>query len=158
MIAWARDGRSLAAPEPPIYRGRTRNGRGGGNALLRIQQAWSAPNGAGARRMSQNGDIMTDLDAVGGIVARAESELAAGVVLDLSPLESQVESLCARIESLPPGEGRPLQSKLLALADAFGRLGQSIETAMDDVKAEVGEISGRQRVANACAESSEPTE
>jgi hypothetical protein len=108
--------------------------------------------------MSQNGDIVTDLDAVGGIVARAESELAAGVVLDLSPLESQVESLCARIESLPPGEGRPLQPKLLALADAFGRLGQSIETAMDDVKAEVGETSGRQRAVSACAESSEPNE
>ncbi len=106
--------------------------------------------------MSQNSDIMTDLDAVGGIVARAESELTAGVVVDLSPLENRVESLCARIESLPPGEGRPLQPKLLALADAFGRLGQSIETAMDDANAEVGEISERQRAASACAESSEP--
>ena len=106
--------------------------------------------------MSQNSDIMTDLDAVGGIVTHAESELAAGVVLDLSPLESRVQSLCARIESLPPGEGHPLQPKLLALADAFGRLGQSIETAMDDVNTEVGEISERQRAASACAEFSEP--
>ena len=109
-----------------------------------------------ARRMSQNSDIITDLDAVDGIVARAESELAAGVVLDLSPLERQVESLCARIESLPPGEGRPLQPKLLALADAFGRLGQSIESAMADVETEVGENSGRQRAADPRAESSEP--
>ncbi len=106
--------------------------------------------------MSQNNDITADIDAVGGIVARAESELAVGVVLDLSPMESLVESLCARIESLPPGEGRHLQPKLLALADAFGRLGQSIETAMDDVKAEVGEISARRRAAGTYAESSEP--
>ena len=106
--------------------------------------------------MSQDSDIMADLDAVSGVLARVESELAAGVVLDLSPLENHVETLCARIESLPPGEGRPLQPKLLALADAFGRLGQSIETAMDDVKAEVGEISGRKRAASAYAKSSEP--
>ena len=106
--------------------------------------------------MNQNSDIMADLDTVGGIVARAESELAVGVVLDLSPLESLVESLCARIESLPPGEGRHLQPELLALADAFGRLGQSIETAMDDVKAEVGEIPARRRAAGTYAESSEP--
>jgi len=45
---------------------------------------------------------------------------------------------------------------LLALADAFGRLGQSIETAMDDVKAEVGEIPARRRAAGTYAESSEP--
>ena len=106
--------------------------------------------------MSQNSDIMADIDAVGGIVARAESDLAVGVVLDLSLLESLVESLCARIESLPPGEGRHLQTKLLALADAFGQLGQSIETAMDDVKAEVGEISAPRRAVGTYAESSEP--
>jgi len=106
--------------------------------------------------MNQNSDIMADLDAVGGLVARAESKLAVGVVLDLSPLESLVESVCARIESLPPGEGRHLQPELLALADAFGRLGQSIETAMDDVKAEVGEIPARRRAAGTYAESSEP--
>ena len=34
--------------------------------------------------MSQNSDIMTDLDAVGGIVARAESELTAGVLLNIN--------------------------------------------------------------------------
>jgi len=155
MFAWARDGRSLAAPEPPIHCGRTRNGRGRGITHLRTQRARSAPNGA--RRMSQNSDIMADIDAVGGIVARAESELAVGVVLDLSPLESHVESLCTRIEGLPPGEGRHLQHKLLALADAFGRLGQSIETAMDDVKAEVSEIPARQRAADTYAESLEPS-
>ncbi len=144
----------MAAPEPPIHRGRTHAGRGRGNALLRARRVRSAPNGA--QRMNQNSDIMADLDAVGGLVARAESELAVGVVLDLSPLESLVESLCARIESLPPGEGRHLQPELLALADAFGRLGQSIETAMDDVKAEVGEIPARRRAAGTYAESSEP--
>ncbi len=106
--------------------------------------------------MSQSREIMADLDAVGGIIARAEADLAAGVVLDFAPLENHIEELCTRIEGLPPGEGRALQSKLLALADTFGHLGRSIEAAMSELKAEMGGVSGRQRAASAYAKSSEP--
>ena len=101
---------------------------------------------------------MADLDAAGGIIARTEADLAAGAVLDLAPLETHIHELCARIEDLPPGEGRVLQPKLLALADDFGRLGQSIEAMMSEVKAEMGEAAGRQRAASAYAKSSEPKE
>jgi hypothetical protein len=84
--------------------------------------------------MSQTSEIMADLDTVGGIIARAEADLAAGVILDLAPLESHIEALCARIEGLPPGEGRSVQAKLLALADSFGHLGRAIEAALGEVK------------------------
>ncbi len=106
--------------------------------------------------MSQSSEIMADLNAVGSIITRAEADLAAGAVLDLAPLESHLEELCTRIEGLPPGEGRDVQSKLLALADAFGRLGRSIEATMSEIKTEMGEVSGRQRAASAYAKSSEP--
>ncbi len=99
---------------------------------------------------------MAELDAVGDIIARTEADLAAGAVLDLTPLESHLQGLCTRIESLPPGDGRVLQPKLLALADDFGRLGRSIEAMMGEVKAEMGQVSGRQRAASAYAKSSEP--
>lgn len=106
--------------------------------------------------MSQTSEIIADLDTVGGIIARAEADLAAGVILDLAPLESHIEALCARIEGLPPGEGRSVQAKLLALADSFGHLGRAIEAALGEVKAEMGEFSGRQRAASAYAKSSGP--
>jgi HAMP domain-containing protein len=106
--------------------------------------------------MSQSSELIADLDAVGDIIARAEADMAAGVDLDFAPLESQIEELCTRIEGLPPSEGRAMQSRLLALADTFGRLTQSIETALSEVKAEMGGVSGRQRAANAYAKSSKP--
>jgi len=106
--------------------------------------------------MSENSEILADLNAVGGIIARAESDLLQGELLDLSPLEEHIETLCTRIENLPPGEGHPLQAKLLALADSFGRLSRSIEAKMNDVKSEIGDVSGRQQAANAYANSSEP--
>ena len=99
---------------------------------------------------------MADLGAVGVIIARTEADLAAGAVLDLSPLESHVRELCTRIEGLPPGDGRTLQPKLRALADDVDRLGRSLEAMMSEVKAEIGQVSGRQRAASAYAKSSEP--
>ncbi len=98
---------------------------------------------------------MAELDAVGDIIARTEADLAAGADLDLGPLESHIQELCTRIEGLPPGEGRALQPKLLALADDFGCLDRSIEAMMGLVKAEMGQVSGRQRAASAYAKSSE---
>ena len=106
--------------------------------------------------MSHSSEIMADLNAVDGVIARAEADLAAGAILDLSPLESRIEEICARIEGLPPGEGGALQAKLLALADTFGHLGRSIEATISEVKAEMGDVSGRQRAASAYAKSSAP--
>ncbi len=99
---------------------------------------------------------MAELDAISDIIVRTEADLAAGAVLDLTPLESHIQELCARVEGFPPGDGRALQPKLRALADDFDRLGRSIEAMMGEVKAEMGQVSGRQRAASAYAKSSEP--
>ena len=106
--------------------------------------------------MNQSSELMAELDTVGDIIARAEANLTAGVEFDFTPLESRIEELCTRIEGLPPAEGRALQSRLLALADSFGQLTRSIETALSEVKAEMGGVSGRQRAASAYAKTSEP--
>jgi len=105
--------------------------------------------------MSQSNEILADLDAVSDIITRAESDLAAGADIDFAPLERHIEELCTRIETLPPVEGRALQSRLLALADTFGHLTESIEAALNAVKAEMGGVSGRQRAASAYAKSSD---
>ena len=105
--------------------------------------------------MSQSIEIAAELDSVSDLVARAKADLTAGVNLDLAPLETKIEALCTRIEALSPGEGRAVQSSLLALADTFNSLAGSIEAALSEVKTEMGEISGRQRAASAYAKSSE---
>lgn len=98
--------------------------------------------------------IMAELQAVGGVIARAEAGLAAGSLLDLAPLESLIDDLCRRIEGLPAAEGRKMQPKLLALIDDFGRLGGAIETKMAELKAEMGEAAGRRVAVSAYSKSS----
>ncbi len=106
--------------------------------------------------MSHSSEISAELDAVGDLIASAKADLAAGASPDLAPLEGTIEALCTRIEALSPGEGRAVQSRLLALADNFNSLAGSIEAALNEVKAEMGGISGRQRAASAYAKSSGP--
>lgn len=106
--------------------------------------------------MSETREIVAELDALGGIIARAESDLAADTVLDLAPLEPFIEDLCCRIENLPPEQGRDMQPRLLALVDDFGRLNRSIERKMIEIKGQIGDASGRQQAMTAYSKSSEP--
>ncbi len=95
--------------------------------------------------MTSSAEIMVELQALGGIIARAEAELAADSLLDLSSLDRDIEGLCRRIEGLPAEDGRRVQSRLVAIIDDFGRLGRSIEAKMKELKSQMGDPAGRQR-------------
>ena len=99
--------------------------------------------------MSATREIMAELNTIGGIIARAETDLAADSIFDLTPLESLIEDLCRRIENLPPDQGRDIQPRLLALIDDFGQLGRSIDRKMSDIKSEMGGVMGRRQAMTA---------
>jgi hypothetical protein len=104
--------------------------------------------------MTASHEIMAELQAVGGVIARAEAGLAAGALFDLAPLEGLIEDLCHRIEGLSAAEGRRVQPELLALVDDFGRLGRAIESKMAELKAEMGDAAGRRAAVSAYSKSS----
>ncbi len=106
--------------------------------------------------MTSSAEIMVELQALGGIIARAEAELAADVLLDLSSLERDIEGLCCRIEGLPAEDGRYVQPRLVAIIDDFGRLGRSIEAKMEELKGQMGDPAGRRRAHSAYSTSAEP--
>jgi hypothetical protein len=99
--------------------------------------------------MSAARGIVAELDAVVGMIARAETDLTTDTIVDLSPLEPVIEELCCRIESLPPEAGRDMQPRLLSLIDDFGRLSRSIDKKMGDIKREMGGATGRRQAMTA---------
>ena len=105
--------------------------------------------------MTSSNEIMADLQALGGLIARAQSDLAADLLLDLAPLEGFIENLCRRIESIPADEGRSLQPRLRAVIDEFGRLGGSIEQKMESLKSQMGDVTGRRTAASAYSKNAE---
>lgn len=106
--------------------------------------------------MTSSAEIIIELQALGGIIARAEAELAADSLLDLSSLEHDIEGLCRQIEGLPAEDGRYVQPRLVAIIDDFGRLGRSIEAKMEELKSQMGDPAGRQRAHSAYSQNAEP--
>ncbi len=106
--------------------------------------------------MNSSAGIMVELQALSGIIARAQAELAADSLLDLSSLEDDIDDLCCRIEGLPAEEGRRVPSRVVAIIDDFGRLGRSIEAKMEELKSQMGDASGRRRAHSAYSKNLEP--
>ena len=106
--------------------------------------------------MTSSAEIMVELQALGGIIARAQAELAADSLLDLSSLEDDIEDLCCRIEGLPAEDGHYVQPRLVAIIDDFGRLGRSIEAKMEELKSQMGDAAGRRHAYSAYSKNAEP--
>ncbi len=106
--------------------------------------------------MTSSAEIMVELQALGGVIARAQAELAADSLVDLSSLEGHIEDLCCRIEGLPAEDGRCVQPRLVAIIDDFGRLGQSIEAKMEELKSQMGDTAGRRLAHSAYSKNAEP--
>ncbi len=106
--------------------------------------------------MTSSAEIMVELQALGGVIARAQAELAADSLLDLSSLEGDIEDLCCRIEGLPAEDGRYVQPRLVAIIDDFGRLGRSIEAKMEELRGLMGDTAGRRLAHSAYSKNAEP--
>ncbi len=106
--------------------------------------------------MTSSAEILVELQALNGIIARAQADLAADSLLDLSSLEDDIEDLCCRIEGLPAEDGRCVQPRLVAIIDDFGRLGRSIEAKMEELKSQMGDTAGRRLAHNAYSNNTEP--
>ncbi len=104
--------------------------------------------------MTSSAEIIVELQALGGMIARAQAELAADSLLDLSSLEDDIEDLCCRIEG-PAEDGRRVQSRLVAIIDDFGRLGRSIEAKMEELKSRMGDATGRRLAHSAYSKNAE---
>ncbi len=106
--------------------------------------------------MTSSAEIMVELQALGGVIARAQAELAADSLVDLSSLEGHIEDLCCRIEGLPAEDGRCVQPRLVAIIDDFGRLSRSIEAKMGELKSLMGDPAGRRLAHSAYSKNAEP--
>ncbi len=106
--------------------------------------------------MTSSAEIMVELQALGGVIARAQADLAADSLLDLSSLEGHIEDLCCRIEGLPAEDGRSLQPRLVAIIDDFGQLGRSIEVKMEELRGLMGDAAGRRLAHSAYSKNAEP--
>ena len=99
--------------------------------------------------MSNAESLNNDLQAIGGLIAKAHDLVQAGETIDLAPLEPQVLDICSQIEGLPATEGQAVKPRLIALIDNFNRLSQAIEDKLGEVKDSLGQTAGRRQAISA---------
>ena len=99
--------------------------------------------------MTATAQLSHDLKGLGTALARAEAEVAAGNLVDLTPLEAHVGELCARLSGLSPAEAETLRPRMLALFDDFDRLTRTLETTLEEVRGALGGTTSRKRAIGA---------
>ena len=99
--------------------------------------------------MSATEEIMGEIGHAAGLIDAFRQTASAGNAIDLSGLDSLVETLCASIATLPAADRNPLKSKLLALIDDLNRLVEILETQQQGASDELKGISSRHRAVSA---------
>lgn len=99
--------------------------------------------------MTESPTIDQDIEQLSAIVARANSEIAGGAVIDMAPLESAVQAVCTRIGSLPPDQGAGYRAGLVALLDDLATLQRKVEIGLDALAGELGDSAKRRRAVSA---------
>jgi len=106
--------------------------------------------------MTTADSILQDLEALDGVITRARRDIADGGVVDLAPLETRVNQLCAGIDSLQRDQAKGLQPRLLALLDDLDQLTGQIEAGLAALSAELGDHGKRREAVSAYAKGPKP--
>ena len=82
-------------------------------------------------------------------VTAARGAVAEGTSVDLANLEADVDATCRAIMALPGGEGRALQSEMVALSDDLNLLAEALEREYSAMQQALGELTERKRAQTA---------
>ena len=70
--------------------------------------------------------LLEDISRVGDVVAAARDLIDEGQIINIQPLENEVQELCARMTGLDAAAARKVQPVLLGLMDELNRLAESM--------------------------------
>ena len=93
--------------------------------------------------------VRSGLDQANAAVGAAQTLLEQGRVIDLSGLETHVETLCSDIGTLPPEDRTTLKTSLVTLIDELNRLAADIESRNRVITEELHDNGARQRAVTA---------
>jgi hypothetical protein len=99
--------------------------------------------------MTDTPALVGELCYLTGIAEAARRHLKAGELLDLTPLETRCEALCARLETVSGPERETLRAAFVALVDELNRLEAELKASRDATMREIGAATQRRRATTA---------
>ena len=104
--------------------------------------------------MTTPAKLADDLRFINNRVTWAKTSITKGEVVDLCSLQSQVEDICHRIDSLPEPERAPFKNGLLALVEEIEQLGLALGDGLEALRTQIGETASRRRALRAYGQQS----
>ncbi len=95
--------------------------------------------------------IAQELQGLNDLVVAARGIISSGRVIDLDPVQKEVERICDDIKKLPPREGENLKPALVSLIDDLGRLTEDMQTCHAELKSQLENLTSHSTVAAAYA-------
>ena len=93
--------------------------------------------------MTAGNPLAGDLAGIGALLARARSEVAAGGLCDLSPLDAKVREVCGAVKGLSARQGREVRVRMLAVYDELGGLADAVRRNLGSIEARLGDTTKR---------------
>lgn len=89
--------------------------------------------------------LRQDLHNVGSIVSAARSLIQTGQMVNLEPLEREVQRLCDQIIALPGIENAPLRPMMMSLIDELNKLAGEMRGHHAQLQEQLRELTARER-------------
>ena len=97
--------------------------------------------------------ITQELQGLNDLVVAARDIVASGRVIDLDPVQKEVERICDDIKKLPLQESTNLKPAMVSLIDDLGKLTEDMQTHHDKLKSQLENLNSHGNVATAYAKS-----
>ena len=99
--------------------------------------------------MSHAAAIESELRSITTRIGKARDGLSSGSIVDLTPIEQDVKSLCQDIEKLAPEESRSLRPRLVGLLEEVNQLGDNLRAGLGELAQLLSAASERRKALDA---------
>lgn len=95
--------------------------------------------------------IESEMTALAVRLRNARQSLAEGTIIDLGPIEKDVQHLCGLIGVLPREEARGLRPRVMGLLEEINNLSENLRAGLGELAQLLGEAGERRRALSAYA-------
>lgn len=93
--------------------------------------------------------ISHDLTHIGDVISAARDLVADGQLVNLGPLEREVDRICGGLGELTRGEAERVKPVLLSLMDELDRLAEEMRARQGEYESELRSLASHQNAAKA---------
>jgi hypothetical protein len=101
--------------------------------------------------VSPTASLESDMHSLSARLRKARQGLSRGTIVDLTPIEQDVQWLCRSVESLSPDEASALRPRLFGLLEEVNQLGENLRAGLGELAQLLSAASDRRKALTAYA-------